>query len=250
MKRVVFIADDFGLDERVNRAIVHAHRHGALTGAALMMGQPGSDDAVALARENPSLEVGLHLHLCDSLPLTVPEWPWGGSPLRAGLGIGLTGRGRRLAWREILAQWEAFRGSGLRCAFVNSHHHLHVHPFVVRRLLEVLPEDFAGWLRWGRPHFFDDGPLPRLAGLFASALRARGRSRMKIRSSATVWGLDRTFRMSAGEIAAVIPALGDGLHEFFFHPRRVDDADTSCLLELRGQSRPSSGRETFQSSPS
>ena len=151
MKRVVFIADDFGVGEPVNRAIVHAHRHGALTGAALMMGQPGTDHAVALARENPSLEVGWHLHLCDSRPLTVTEWPWSRSPLWAGLAIGLTGRGRALARREIGAQWEAFRASGLRCAFVNAHHHLHVHPFVMRTLLATLPEDFSGWLRWGRP---------------------------------------------------------------------------------------------------
>jgi len=232
VKQLAFIADDFGLDERANRAIVHAHRHGALTGAALMTGQQGTDHAVALARENPSLEVGWHLHLCDSRPLTVARWPWGDSPVRAGLSIGLTRRGRRLARRELRAQWEAFHASGLRCAFVNSHHHLHVHPFVVSALLEVLPADFAGWLRWGRPRFFDGGPHARLAGVLAAALQGRRRARLGVPSSETVWGLDRTFRMRASEISGVLPSLGDGLHEFFFHPRRLDDADTTCLVEL------------------
>ena len=37
--QLAFVADDFGRDAPVNQAILHAHRHGALTGASLMMGQ-------------------------------------------------------------------------------------------------------------------------------------------------------------------------------------------------------------------
>jgi hypothetical protein len=40
--------------------------------------------------------------------------------------------------------------------------------------------------------------------------------------------------MNAQEIAAVIPDLGAGLHEFIFHPRSLEaDRDTRCLMELR-----------------
>ena len=81
----VFIADDFGLDEATNLAILRAHCAGALHGASLMLGQPGTDHAVALAREHPTLLIGWHLHLCDSRPATRSAWPWGASPGRAGL---------------------------------------------------------------------------------------------------------------------------------------------------------------------
>jgi len=85
-REVFFIADDFGMSPEANRAIIHAHRHGALHGASLMMGQPATQDAVRLAQENPSLQMGWHLHLCDSQPITRSAWPWGRFTLARGLG--------------------------------------------------------------------------------------------------------------------------------------------------------------------
>src|SRR5439155_23786728 len=58
-------ADDFGRSARVNAAIVRAHREGVLTSASLMVGEPAAAEAVALAKENPRLKVGLHLVLAD-----------------------------------------------------------------------------------------------------------------------------------------------------------------------------------------
>jgi hypothetical protein len=48
-----------------------------------------------------------------------------------------------------------------------------------------------------------------------------------------LWGLDRIFRMEAGEVRAAIAALPDGFHEFLFHPRTRSCPDTLCLLDLR-----------------
>jgi hypothetical protein len=40
--------------------------------------------------------------------------------------------------------------------------------------------------------------------------------------------------MQAREVADAARQLRPGLHEFFFHPRNVDnDADVRCLLELK-----------------
>ena len=76
-KELIFIADDFGMNREINDAILHAHLSGHLTGAALMMAQPATDDAVALARAHPTLQIGWHLHLNDSVPATTDRWPWG-----------------------------------------------------------------------------------------------------------------------------------------------------------------------------
>ncbi len=111
-REILFIADDFGLSREANAAIVRAHREGALHGASLMMGQPATDDAVQLAKETPTLQVGWHLHLCDSRPVTAPAWPWGRSHWRAGFGIAFS---PGLMRREVRAQWELFRATGLRC---------------------------------------------------------------------------------------------------------------------------------------
>jgi hypothetical protein len=233
-REVLFIADDFGMRPDVNRAIVHAHRHGVLHGASLMMGQPATEDAVRLARDNPDLQVGWHLHLCDSQPITRAAWPWGKSHSRAGWTIGLSSSARRLMCDEVKVQWELFHATGLPCAFVNSHHHLHAHPFVYTALLGVLPPQFGGWIRLGKPRFFPAARGVILAGIADRVFLELRRRRCPHRHSDTMWGLGRTFHMQAQEVADAARQLRPGLHEFFFHPRNVDnDADLRCLLELK-----------------
>jgi predicted glycoside hydrolase/deacetylase ChbG (UPF0249 family) len=235
VRTIVYIADDFGLSDEVNEAIIHTHRHGVLTGTVLMMGQPGTDGAVALARQHPELEVGWHLHLNDSLPCARPSWPWGASPARAGITLGLSGTERTAIRREIETQWAWFRDTGLECRFANAHHHLHLHPFVRRTMIEVMGDGFAGWLRWGRLRFFAGSPAVLGYRLLDLTLMAPHRTRLPYRLSDNLWGIDRTFRMQADEVRKVLPALTDGLHEFIFHPRTLEnDDDTRCLLDLAG----------------
>lgn len=234
VKRLMFVADDFGLDNDVNEAIIHAHQHGVLNGASLMMGQPATSAAVVLARENPDLQIGCHLHLNDSRPCTRTRWPWGRSPALAGMGLGLSPRWRQLARREMRCQWTAFLDTGLPCRFVNVHHHLHLHPYVRRTLLAMLPPDFAGWLRWGEPRFFQEGLHAFSYQGLARLLLQRHRGRVPFPLSTTLWGIDRTFAMDPFEVATAIDALGEGLHEFLFHPRhKYHDRDAHCLIALK-----------------
>ncbi len=240
MRQILFIADDLGLTDSINDAIFHAHLHGVLDGAALMMGQPGTEAAVTRAREVPQLQIGLHLHLVDSQPLTLERWPWR-SPMGAGFALGLSPHMRRLAREEVRAQWDAFERTGLPCRFVSGHHHLHAHPFVRRMLIETLPAGFDGWIRWGTPRFFAPSAMQLGYGTLHFLLQNRMQP-WPFATSTTLWGLDRIESMRAAEIEAALPGLGDGLHEFMFHPRRIEtDADTSCLVELRGWTGRDSG---------
>lgn len=231
IRKIVFIADDFGLNNKTNEAIVYSHRHGALNGTALMMGQAGTEEAVRLAYKNAQLEIGWHLHVVDSQPLSRSEWPWR-TPTAAGFAIGFSRRARELVRKEIELQWEAFLKTGLRCSFVNGHHHLCIHPFVRKTLLATIGDEFDGWLRWGKPQFF--GSSKAGYHILDKWLQAPHRSRLPYELSSTLWGIDRTFAMNAKEVAAVIPTLGNGLHEFMFHPRQIEsDKDTQCLVELK-----------------
>ena len=111
-REVLFIADDFGMNAEVNRAVVQAHSRGVLHGASLMVGQTGTADAVRAARNNPGLRVGWHLHLDNSQPVTCAAWPWGDSYRRAGWAIRLSRQARQLMREEVRAQRELFRGRG------------------------------------------------------------------------------------------------------------------------------------------
>jgi len=238
-REILFIADDFGASQEINDAIVNAHVNGVLHGACLMMGQTATAGAIELARKHPSLQIGWHLHLNDSIPCSVAAWPWGDSPARAGFALGWSGSARRFASAEISRQWQELKDTGLECRFVNAHHHLHLHPFVRRRLVKMLAEDpdFDGWIRWGTPRFFGASANSIAYGLINVLLQAPSRRHMPLRSSKTLWGLGRTFEMNAEEIIGAISRLGDGLHEFMFHPRSIGpagvDSDTACLVELK-----------------
>jgi hypothetical protein len=232
-KEVIFVADDFGMNPEVNDAICHAYVSGKLTGAALMMAQPGTEDAVLLARRQPGLQVGWHLHLTDSFPATTDHWPWGGSPARAGWSIGLLPAARALMRREVAAQWEQFLATGLECRFINSHHHLHAHPFVYRALRDVVGPRFTGWIRLGRARFFSPHPWRALGCAAGEPFQQRRRRLSPWRATDTLWGLDRLFQMKAAEVAAAITALPGGFHEFLFHPRTRSCPDTQCLLDLK-----------------
>jgi predicted glycoside hydrolase/deacetylase ChbG (UPF0249 family) len=228
-----FTADDFGRDGATNRAILHAHRQGALHGASLMMGQAGTDEAVAMARDNPSLLVGLHWHFNDSNPLTVREWPWGATPLAAGWAIGLQRSARDLAIKEAQVQSESFAATGLTAAFVNSHHHMQIHPCLWLRLWPLAAKMTGSWLRLGRLKFFQPAARWRMMDAAACVLGSRARAAWTGPKSDGLWGLDRGFKMQPEEVRRAI-ALGlAGRQEFLFHPRDLDDQDTRCLAALR-----------------
>ena len=62
-RRLIVNADDFGRSASTNQAVIRAHREGILTTTSLMVNEPAFEEAVALAREHPTLGVGLHLTL-------------------------------------------------------------------------------------------------------------------------------------------------------------------------------------------
>src|SRR5271168_4471155 len=73
VRRLIVNADDFGLSSSVNAAVIRAHREGILTTASLMVNEPGFTEAVVLAKENPTLGVGLHLTLLHGHSALPPD---------------------------------------------------------------------------------------------------------------------------------------------------------------------------------
>src|SRR5271154_4644382 len=71
--RLIINADDFGLTPGINRAIAELHQAGALTSTTLMATGPAFDDAVVMARANPTLGVGCHIVLTDGVPVSPPQ---------------------------------------------------------------------------------------------------------------------------------------------------------------------------------
>ncbi len=73
MKRLIVNADDFGMAESVNDGIIRGHEEGIITSASFMAGAKAAEHAAGLAKENPSLGVGVHLCLTLVRPVAEPS---------------------------------------------------------------------------------------------------------------------------------------------------------------------------------
>lgn len=147
MSRLLIVtADDFGAHPAINAAIAEASQRGILTAASLMVAAPAAAEAVALARALPGLQVGLHLVLTDGTaalpPLDLPDLvdPAGRfrhSMVTDAFRIVAVRRILKQAAAEIRAQFEAFRATGLVLDHVNAHKHFHIHPVLLRLMLDI-----------------------------------------------------------------------------------------------------------------
>ena len=236
-KELIYVADDFGMSAEINDAIHYTHVSGKLNAAALMMAQPATEAAVAVARACPSLQIGWHLHLCDSIPATVTRWPWGRSPTLAGVAIGISKKAQALMRDEVARQWELFQATGLECRLINSHHHLHAHPAVYRAILDVVGPQFQGWVRLGLPRVYPGRTASVPWAVLNALYLERRRKLSRWRTPDTLWGV--SSKLNAKNVRETGATLPDGFHEFLFHPRTRTCPDSLCLILLKALSTPS-----------
>ena len=237
LRRLIVNADDFGRSSAINDAVVRAHREGILTSASLMVNEPACNEAVALARENPKLGVGLHLTLaCGKSALPPEKIPglvnrpgeFGNQPVAVGMRY-FFNRGLQAQLRdEIHAQFETFRATGLPLDHVNGHLHLHLHPAIFCILMEDAASLGIRHLRLTREPFWMDMPLAEgnrlhrskdAAIFFFLSWRAQSAlRRAKIRHTQRVFGLLQTTRVSESYLLKLLAILPPGDSELYSHP--------------------------------
>jgi chitin disaccharide deacetylase len=214
LKFLITNADDFGYTRDVNEGIIHAHRQGILTATTLMATCAAFDHAVGLARENPTLDVGVHLVLVgsDGFPPTVAQL------------IRQIAVGRIRIYDELAAQVRKVQNSGLQPTHLDTHKHTHLLPPVLNAVARIASEFKIPWVR--RP--FDlplhGGGVPwqrqavsRTLG-FARAGFHRVLKRHQCRTTDHFAGFQLTGHYDATELARLIRGLPEGSTEFMCHP--------------------------------
>jgi chitin disaccharide deacetylase len=160
--QVIFNADDFGRSTEINRAVLRAHREGVLTSASLMVTGDAAEEAVALARETPTLAVWLHLALSGARPaqpageiphLVGRDGRFPANPARVWIRVIFSAAARAEMTCEVRAQFKRFVATGLPLDHVDAHQHLHMHPAVFRTLLPLAEQHGAGGVRLPRDDF-------------------------------------------------------------------------------------------------
>ena len=214
-RRLIVNADDFGRSSSINEAVVRGHRDGILTTASLMVNEAACDEAVALARENPRLGVGLHLVLSEQ-------------PLAAGFQFFFKRGLRREIRRLIQAQIDKFLATGLTLDHVNSHHHLHMHPSVVKILLNCLSDRNINRVRLTWEPFWIN--VRHIAGrrvrnlthalIYCALARnaRRGFHDGKIKHPEFVFGLMQNDVVDEQYVTRLLPVLPAGDSELYSHP--------------------------------
>ena len=198
MKKLIVNADDFGFTRDVNEGIVYAHRNGILTSTTLMATGPAFDHAVALARENPSLDVGVHLVLVGSAgyPATVTR-------LTAAVALGSIS-----IYDQLARQVHKILDAGIQPTHLDTHKHTHLLPPILDVVARIAEEFRIPWVRQPIPL-----PVPFLRSGLQRRLISRG-----CRTTDHFAGFEITGRYDTPGLAAVIKRIPEGVTEFMCHP--------------------------------
>ena len=245
MRTVTTTADDFGLTAAVNEAVERAHRDGCLHAASLMVAAPAAEEAVRIARANPSLRVGLHLVVIEGPavlnPASIPDLvgPDGQFPSdQLGLGVNYFFRpaARQQLEAEIRAQYDAFARTGLMLDHVNAHKHMHLHPTVGAMALRIgkeyglkrvrLPaEPPATMAACGTPVSAGDRALYAWTGVLR-----RQAERWGVAVNDHCFGLAWSGHMHPERVRRLLDCLPEGQSEIYFHPAVRRDETLTRLM--------------------
>lgn len=235
--KIIVNADDFGISPAVNEAVMCAHRAGILTSASLMTTGEAFEDAIAKARETPSLAVGLHLVVTngrsvlpyDEIPHLVNEQGYfPGDLLRLGWRYRFNQQVREELSKEIAAQFERFATTGLPLSHVDGHLHMHLHPTVFKLILPLAKQYGAKGIRiprddlWLALRYNQRNAATKVVWailfklLSVWCLRSIGNQHLVVPHRA--YGLMQTGRMTKDYVIGLLRSINVSTAELFFHP--------------------------------
>lgn len=236
MKRFIVNADDFGLHTEINKGIIKGYQEGFITSTSIMPSAPAYEEAVELAKNNPSLGIGIHLTLVGGVNSVLPKEK---------VSTLLDAEGRFLpdyvafAKRyysggikssqleaELRGQIEQVLDTGLTITHIDSHQHTHVLPGINKLVLKLCCEYNIKRIRIPREDYFFSG------GFTAGVGRKIGRAGLSFCAQMAAWRADKLgiaypehfFGMLAGGhlnarlVGNIIRSLPEGTSELMTHP--------------------------------
>jgi predicted glycoside hydrolase/deacetylase ChbG (UPF0249 family) len=211
---LIINADDMGASRSTTDSVIECFSEGTITSATAMVWMPESDRAAQLAREL-DLPIGLHLNL--TLPFSGDGVPDGVRQRQ----LALTSWFDRDSWRAarrhapdpslitaaIADQLARFHATFGEPTHLDGHHHVHIHPAVLKHLPRKLP------IR------------PPLDGAARAGLRHRRRLR-QFRTPDGCLALEQLHPGLGGEGLAPLERARERTLEVMVHPspQRVRDA--------------------------
>jgi len=237
VKSLIVNGDDFGLSREVNAGIIRAHREGILTSTSLMVADAARDEASALAKDHPALDVGLHLVVCmgrsvlppsEIAPVVDAIGRFSNYPTLSGMKFFFTPGIRDKLKAECRAQIDLHLKLIGYLNHVDGHLNFHVHPAIAPILVELAHEYQVPCIRIPAEPIFTTLAISREraaaklleAAIFRTLSRRARRmaSERGIKSTDRLFGLHQTNHITEEYVLGVMERMPDGLTEMYFHP--------------------------------
>ena len=260
MKNLIVNADDFGLTEGVNRAIIDGHRNGIITSTTLMANGMAFEPAVAASAAVPTLGVGVHLNLTQGRPIckasqvpsiVTPEGLFYPSP-------GILARrilSRKVDLRhienELRNQIQKIVSAGVRITHLDGHKHIHLLPPIFDVVVRLAREFAIQCVRCPiEPATSAFGPLQsgrrgrlRMAKQFLlgralsslAAWQAEEVAKAGLHRPDRFYGLSQTGFLDLELLERMILEVPDGTSEIMCHPGYVDEDLLQTRTRLHAQ---------------
>lgn len=236
MKTLIINADDMGMSDAVNEAIVSCYKAGAISGVSLMACGRRFKEASRMLKDVGAPEVGVHLTLTGNFRPSFPDasrikalisgqgtFLSGYAPFAARY---LTGRIRDAEIREELAaQIRNVVAEGLRVTHLDSHEHIHMLPAVLDSVVSLAGEFGVKYIRLPLesprmllkdPYFKD---IVRYSALRPLAARARDViKRAGLLSNDSFFGHVHSGRLNEEILGYMALNAKEGVTELAVHP--------------------------------
>jgi chitin disaccharide deacetylase len=266
LKRLIVNADDFGMTPGVNRAVMEAHQNGILTSTTLMATGAAAEEAMRLAVDAKTLDVGCHVVLLEGTPILpareIPSLakkaPDGSTRFRRGFGdfikAAVTNRlhGEDI-YREAKAQITRLQQAGFDVLHIDTHKHAHVFPSVFRPLLRAAvdcgvravrnpfePVRAMAWSSaWRRRDLWSRYVPVRMLRAFAEAFAAECKD-LGLATPQGTFGITLTGFADRDSFLDLLNRVPEGTWELLCHPAYEDE------LWLQLGTRPGSGARELE----
>lgn len=245
MAQIIVNADDFGVSAHTVDWTIKGFETGVLTSATIMANMPETATAIEYAKTHPQFSFGIHLYLSDELPLANgpssmidPKsgrlWQTRQFMVKSLLGL------IRIedVKKEIRAQYDAIRATGLKLTHFDGHGHMHRWPISIRALADL--KDELGLKLTRRCQDLYVVPPSRIGWVI---------NKKQHQQMARYFKMPDHFIMAFGKtqdvkwFEKIVAELPDGVTEIGIHPgvdtlcRKIDTAGAFALQDWHGHKR-------------
>ena len=238
MKIFIVNADDFGLTSAVNKGIIQAFQRGIVTSASLVPSGASFAQAIQFIKENPKIDVGIHLTLigeksllnhCE-IPTLVDEhgcfrenaFKFFSAYMKKQISM-------NEVERELCAQFEKINEQGVSISHIDSHQHIHMLPKILEITIRLAKKYGIRHIRYPKEKIrfesiYSFRKYPRLMQQIALNLFCHySRQRIRPYSIGGFHGFFHGGEMGKSVLMKTLTRQEDGICEIMVHPAVIKE---------------------------